>query len=232
MTQITKTIRTLGSLGLLERLDEETRDAGISHFQLLIDLIKNRRHTRVQGIGDDFIPKVKVYNTVGAIYPSLSREYKDKVIKAHLTVFDDLDYTRVNTNHTPYIRDPQLLADIDIVSPIYWPGLLNEEKLWREETSFKRLQKKIIDKNGLFNKEEVRSDFLVAYGLIKLTKFGNEYVTVANPQFLDRVIKGIVSLKFARKTTDQEIDEGINKLYELLPKVVHKKIRPLMQEAD
>lgn len=243
MVQTAELIETLGTLGLLERLDDRTRYAGLSNYQLLIDLVRDKEYERVQGLGDDFIPDRDLYNAVGAIYPLLDRKQKNEAIRAYLNQFDGINYLRVNTNHTPNIREPQLLADITIARPIYWPGLYDEKQLWKGKRSFAKLQKDIMDENGLFDKSIVINDFLVAYSLMRsdFTKFGDDYIKVANPIFLDRVMKGIVSLRFARRAIDEEIDEirndieideGRNRLYELLPKGVHHKIESLRQEAD
>ncbi len=232
--QITQTLKVLGSLGLLERLDKRVKNEGLSNPQLLIDSVKDKRYERVQGIGDDFIPDSDLYNAIGSIYPLLDRKQRDKVIWAHLNQFDGLNYLAVNSNHTPNIREPLLLTDITIARPLYWPGLEDERRLWDGKESFVELQKEIMVENGLFDPTKVKSDFLVAYALMRkdFTSFGNDYIQSANPEFLDRVIKGIVALRFAGRTSSSKIKEGKNRLYELLPKSVHDRIEPLRQEAD
>lgn len=87
--------------------------------------------------------------------------------------------------------------------------------------------------DGLFDPAKVRSDFLVAYALIRkdFTHFGEDYVRAANPEFLQRVLKGIVALRFD-KATEEQVDQGRKRLYELLPVSVHERIEPLRQEAD
>lgn len=234
MVQIEELIKTLGSLGLLERLDEENKEAGLLDYQILVDLINHKRYKRVQGIGDDFVPNTNLYNAIGAIYPLLNREQRDNAIKAHFKQFDKLNYLAVNSNHTPYIREPLLLADIKIARPLYWPGLTDEKQLWDGKKSFGELEKNIMAENGLFNREKIKSDFLVAYAIMRkdITPFGNDYVKVANPEFLKRVMKGIVALRFTKATDEKEISKGRNRLYELLPKVVHERIEPLRQEVD
>ncbi len=234
MSQTTEIINTLGSLGLLERLDDETKQAGLLDFQLLINLVRDKRYERVQGIGDDFIPDTDLYNAVGAIYPLLNKEQKNDAIKAHLKLFDGLNYLRTNTNHTPNIRDPQLLTDITIARTVYWPGLHNEEQLWKRKRSFARLQKDIMKENGLFDESKVKSDFLVAYALMRndLTKFGDDYVKIANPSFLERVVKGIVALFVGEITKEKIKEKNRTKLYKLLPKAIHYRIEPLIEEAD
>jgi len=233
MVETAGIIQTLEQSGLLERLDDETRKARLSQFQLLTEGIGRGGDKRVQGIGDDFLPNTDSYNAVGEIYPLLDRGQRDQAISAHLDKFDCINYYYVSVNHTPYIREPLLLADIAIARFRYWPGLHDEKKLWRNKKSFAELEKEIIIDKGLFNPEKVRSDFLVAYALMRndFTNFGDDYVKTANPEFLNRVMKGIVALRFAR-AKDEEIDKGRNRLYNLLPKAVHDKIEPLRQEAD
>lgn len=233
MVQTAHTIETLGSLGLLERLDEVTKNKGLSDYQLLVDLVRDKKYERAQGIGDDFIPDINLYNTVGAIYPLLDRRQRDEVIRAHLSQFDRLNYLAVNSNHTPNIREPLLVADITIARPLYWPGLKDEKHLWEGKDSFADLEREIMTENGLFDPTKVRSDFLVAYALMRkdFTSFGEDYVKSANPEFLNRVMKGIVALRFANAIDDQ-VHNRRGRLYWLLPKSVHDKIESLRQEAD
>ena len=194
---------------------------------------RGKKYERIQGIGDDFIPDSDLYNVVGSIYPLLDRRQRNEVVGAHLNQFDGLNYLAVNSNHTPNIREPLLLADITIVRPLYWPGLHDEKHLWDGKVSFAELEKEIMDEKGLFDPSKVRSDFLVAYALMRkdFTSFGEDYAKTANPEFLNRVVKGIVALRFARTKTE-EIEKGRNRLYELLPKIVHGRIEDLRKEAD
>lgn len=223
----------LGSSGLAERLSDEDKEEGILNCNQLIELVKNKSYARVQGIGDDFLPDTDLYNAIGAIYPFLDRVQRDNTIKAHLEQFDHIRYDRVNWNHTPFIREPLLLADITLARRLYWPGLHDEESLWKGKTDFSDLQKEIMTEDGLFQLDIVHSDFLVAYGLMRsdFTPFGEDYVKSANPNFLNRVLKGIVALRFGNSEAS-EIESGKKRLYTLLPKSVHDRIEPLMEEKD
>ncbi|MFC1682302.1 hypothetical protein ACFL0X_01655 [Nanoarchaeota archaeon] len=203
----------LNDLGLLERLDEPTKIAGISNFDLLTSLVGTHN------------------NAVSAIYPLLARDQRDKVVEAYLDLFGGMRYDVANRDYSPKIREPQLLADITIEIPLYWPGLHDEEKLWKDKKNFVELQRDIMTEDVLFDPRKVRSDFLVAYALMR-TKFGDDYVKVANPNFLERVLKGIVALRFAGITDDDEIEKGRQRLHKLLPEAVHDRIEPLRQEAD
>lgn len=233
MTQTTNLIGELGRLGLLERLDDFTRSQALLDNETLISLVDEKEYERVQGIGDDFIPDYSLYNVIGSIYPLLNRNQRDDVVRVHLNQFDRLNYSAVNLNHTPNIREPMLLADITIARPLYWPGLEDEKAIWEGKNNFTELEKEIMVENGLFDPNKVKSDFLVAYAIMRkdFTQFGEDYVKVANQDFLNRVIKGIVALRFAR-AKEEEIEDNKNRLYELLPKAIHDRIEPLRQERD
>ncbi len=233
MPQTVALLKELGRLGLLERLDDQTREQGVLNHQILIDLVRDKEYERVQGIGDDFIPDINLYNAVGAIYPLLDEDQKVNALDAHLNQLDGVNNRYITLNHTPFIREPLLLADITIARPLYWPGLNDEKSLWDGKESFAELEREIMVENGLFNPNKVKSDFLVAYALMRrdLTSFGEDYVKAANPQFLDRVIKGIVDLRFKGTKDEQKINEGRARLYELLPQAVHDRIEPLRQET-
>ena len=179
-----------------------------------------------------------LYNAVGTVYPYLERPLRDKALKQILSILDKRNYAEVNgsrgVGHTTGIREPLLLSDITIVRGLYWPGLHDEECLWKDCNNFFDLQKEIIDDEGYFRRDKVRSDFLVAYALLRsdFTQFGEDYVKAANPFFLERVLKGIVGLRFARAETEEKIYSGRDRLKELLPKSTHDRIESLRQEAD
>lgn len=234
MVDTLKMIETLANSGLLERLNEQVKNEGLLNKQLLIDLVKDKKYQRSQGIGDDFIPDSGLYNAIGAIYPVLNRQDKDQVVRAHLSQFDKLNYIYVNINHTPHIREPLLLSDIVLARPIYWPGLKDEEHLWYEKKYFEDIKNEIITSNGLFYPGKVRSDFLVAYALLRsdITDFGEDYAAVANPNFLERVLKGIIAIRFCRSKDKESIEKDKERLYELLPESVHDKIETLRKQRD
>ena len=75
-------IKGLAKAGMPERIDREK--LAISVADHLIDLLGNQRYQRVQGIGDDFIPNTDLYNALGAVYPSLPRDIKDKALSSLL----------------------------------------------------------------------------------------------------------------------------------------------------
>ena len=181
-----------------------------------------------------------VYNSVGAVYPYLDRDQKDRALGKILNILDERNYAEVNgtrgTGHTTGIREPLLLSDICIARPLYWPGLYDERNLWEKHNSFYDFQKETIDENGMFKKEKVKSDFLVAYAVLRkdFTYFGDDYVKVVNNSFLERVLNGIVSLRFPQKDKEklEDIKNGRERLMELLPESVHGRIELLRQKED
>jgi len=175
-----------------------------------------------------------VYNALGAAYPFLERENKNKALGKILNILDKRNYAEVNgttsMGHTTGIREPLLLSDIAIVRHLYWPGLHDEERLWKDKHSFSEFQQEVMDEDGMFKKNKVKSDFLVAYALLRkdFTSFGEEYAQASNPDFLERTMQGIVSMRFAHR----EKEEGEKRLQELLPESVHHYIEPIRKRAD
>jgi len=222
-------IKTLGKKGLLERLSPSEREEGLSNWEELFQQVGKGDPERVQGIGDDFLPDTYSYNAIGAIYPLLNVEDRKKVTGKFINRFDGINYNYVQNNHTSYIREPLLLADILLGRWIYFPGLFDEEKLWEGKESFSELEKEIIDENGLFKVDKVNSDFLVAYALMRtdITPFGEDYIKAANPKFLDRVIEGVANLGFNNLTQKEEIETKRKTFYGILPKSIHEKFEKI-----
>jgi len=185
----------------------------------------------------EIIPSA-LYNVIGTFYPFFDRDTKDKAIRKIISILDKINYTYVQNNHTSFIREPLLLSDICIIRPFYWPGFSEftsiKNKLEKDnDYSFDKFQYFYM-KNGLFEQEvieegvlgrtnTVRSDFLVAVGLLyKDCEFREDYVTAANPEFLDRVVKGICGLFLGNSLDD---NKSIKELEEFLPKSLHYKIQ-------
>ncbi len=179
-----------------------------------------------------------LYKAVGSVYPFLERVQKDRALSQILNILDGRKYTEVNglesMGHTTGIREPLLLSDIRIVRQLYWPGLYDEEHLWKNHTCFTDLQREIINEKGLFDQSKVKSDFLVGYALLRsdLCSFGEDYVKIAHPYFLERTLKGIVAMRFAHAEDEEQIAQGRKRLEQLLPKSTHNRIEPLRKEAD
>ena len=184
-----------------------------------------------------------LYNAVGAVYPYLDRRGKNIALKQLLTIFDGLNCGIVNgaraVGHTTGIREPLLLSDVSIVNPVYWCGLDEGKLILQVLPEWSDIQEQLIDENGMFNPQDVHSDFCVAWSLLKsnFCSHGEEYVAVANPAFLDRTLRGIVAMRFARyrgnkPDTKEEIEKGRQRLFEVLPRSLHDRIDPIRIEAD
>jgi len=176
-----------------------------------------------------------IYNAVGDVYPKLTRDQKDAALHAILSVLDGINYSIVNgargVGHTTGIREPLLLADIGTVRAIYWPGLDEGKYLMSQHESFESLKAEIIEDNGLFNPKKVKSDFAVAYSLLRsdFCDYGVQYAGIANPGFLERTLQGIVGLRFGFENAD--IVKGTKRLQELLPEPLHARIDELREKG-
>jgi hypothetical protein len=186
----------------------------------------------VAGGPHERIPRI-VYNAVGSVYPYLEREQRDKALGEIFKILDKRNYFEVQISHTCGIREPLLLGDIFACRSLYWPGLYDEKKLWSGK-SFEEVKDSIIDENGLFKQDKVISDFLVAYALLRkdVGNMGRKYVEVANPNFLNRVLKGIVAIYFARVHDLDEVEKKTANLKKILPKSLHSRLDLLREEAD
>ena len=151
------------------------------------------------------------YNSVGAIYPFLDRETKNYALEKILKIFDYLRNDYVQISHTSYIREPLLLSDIQIVRGQYWPGLEGEEgeRLIKKHKLFCDFKSEFIDGDGFFNKDIVNSDFIVAYSLLRsdFCDWGESYIQIVNSNFLERVVKGIVGMRFAHPVSIQNLSQ-------------------------
>jgi len=184
-----------------------------------------------------------LYNALGAVYPYLERPQKDRALGKILNILDQRNYAEVNgdrgAGHTTGIREPLLLSDIAIVRPLYWPGLRDQENLVKGCKTYSEFYEKHIDKDGMFihdkdhteNPEHPISDFLVGYALLRtdFCSFGEEYLLDANPDFRERLLKGIVALRFGRP--EWNVEKGEKRLREVLPKSFHDRITPLRLEG-
>jgi hypothetical protein len=144
---------------------------------------------------------------------------KNCALEKILNIMDGINNRYIQISHTPYIREPLLLTDICISRPMYWPGMEGEEgeHLIKKYTPlFCDFKTELINEEGFFNKNEIKSDFIVAYTLLRkdFCNWGEEYVEIANERFLNRVLQGITAMRFADyfklKSLSQEEIDGIN----------------------
>ncbi|OGJ18540.1 hypothetical protein A3K73_05005 [Candidatus Pacearchaeota archaeon RBG_13_36_9] len=200
--------------------------------------VNNRAFVQAMAGGPHEAVPWAVYNAVGTVYPYLDRKQKNRALGEILRILDTRNYAEVNggngVGHTTGIREPLLLSDIVIARWLYWPGLHDEEHLWKDKACFCDFQAETMDKEGMFYPTRVNSDFLVAYALLRkdFTPFGEEYAQAANPAFLERALKGIVAMRFAGAKGQSDVIKGTERLKELLPEIVHDRIEPLRQEGD
>lgn len=215
----------------------------------------------------EHIPR-ETSNAVGAVYPFLPRKIKNKALNTLFQIYDDgFNSGQVNGRRgagiTNAIREPLLLSDIQIARWLYWPGLDKEnQRLLSKYNLFCDFKAENICKNGRFNPETVLSDFIVGYSLLKSDMnngWGEEYIQVAEPEFLDRTLKGIVGVRFGfvhsflnyiienpdlaakhlgkdQETIMTHIKNSWagrrNKLRELLPEQVQERVDFYIEEKD
>ena len=174
-----------------------------------------------------------IYNAVGEIYPYLDRSQKDRALKQILKILDLINYIYVQNIHTPFIREPLLLSDISICRLIYWPGLDECIKLINKYQSFEELKTETIDERGIFRRNYVLSDFVAATALMhgKYSKWAEDYIDVANPNFLDRVFKGIVAVDFARVSQDK-LEDRIKEFKDVWPNKLCQNLDSIRLERD
>src|SRR3989344_852846 len=182
-----------------------------------------------------------VNNAVGAVYPYLNRARKDRALGKVLGIMDYINCRYVQTNHTPFIREPLLLSDICIARAFYWPGLEGGEGTWLLKQvgnsgldSFIRLKEELLDADGYFRKDSVRSDFIVAYTLLRsdMCCFGELYAASANQSFLERTLQAITGMRFALPGSEEDQVRRRERLKELLPESVQEKIDIHKEKAD
>lgn len=178
-----------------------------------------------------------LYNTIGAVYPTWTREQRDLALSQILGILDGRNYAEVNgaygTGHTTGIREPLLLADIKVARGIYWPGLEEQMSLLNKFLTFEEFSEEILDLNG-FDRSKVTSDFLLAYTLLRKPEWNDAYARFAKtftPRFLERTITGIAAMNFFRG--DPAIDEErLKRMHELLPASIIPDLERAREKRD
>jgi hypothetical protein len=180
-----------------------------------------------------------LYNTVGAAYPSLTREQKNLALGHTLAIMDNVNYLIVNgeegVGHTTGIREPLYLGEICTARPLYWPGLDEGKHIIKQQRgNFDRIRADLITEDGKFIEDKVNSDFLVAYAFLRkdMSDFGERFVEVFDRNFIDRTITAIVKFSMARVEKEEDIRIGLDRLGELLPESLHDKIEPASKVQD
>jgi len=221
-------IQSIGRKGLVERLTPEEKSFGVENVDSIADRIRQYRceSQNVIGIGDDFVPDSELYNALGAIYPLLNDAQRKVAIDAYFAQFDFINYQHVQMNHTPYIRESLVQAEICCRNGLYWPGLMDQKSLFMGD--FDSFKQNAMLEGGLFNPAVVVSDFLVAYGVLRkdICSFGPQYAELAHKEFLDRVLLGIAMINF-RGRNEKNVEERIMKLRDVLPLKVFNRVNEL-----
>lgn len=182
-----------------------------------------------------------VYNAVGAVYPYLNREQKNKALRQVLNILDGINTRYICESHTNGIREPLLLSDINICRWPYWPGLHEGKQIVTKFPAFVSFKENMIDSSGRFISGKVLSDFIVAFEILrsKNCNYGDEYAALAQektPEFLERVLKGIAAVIYGPlKGVDlakfdlpaRENDGFGNMSYD-----IRERIQKYRQEAD
>ncbi|MBU0457677.1 MAG: hypothetical protein ABH824_02470 [Nanoarchaeota archaeon] len=176
-------------------------------------------------------PDTRPYNALGAIYSFLPREKKDEVLGVFLQQLGRINYFYVQIHHTPAISEPSLLSDIQIINPRYWPGMDEGKAIVKKFDNFAGFHDFLMGPDGIFRAGKVQSDFLVAYAALRsdMSPFGSEYAAACYPDFLERIVDGIVDM---RLNMDIGLEEGKARLRELLPTALHPKLEKSYQRTD
>lgn len=180
-----------------------------------------------------------LYNSVGDVFPSLSRSEKDLAVGHTLAIMDQQNYVIVNggdgVGHTTGIREPLYLGEICTVRGLYWPGL-DEGKLRivQQDGDFDKVRTNLMTEGGMFRKDKVHSDFLVAYAFLRsdFSSFGERFVEVCDKGFMDRTVTAIAKIRVAHARTGGDVQKGFARLRELLPRSLHERIEPASKIED
>ncbi len=229
---VSRLIITLGKAGIKERVNQEGLDEGVGRIDDLLERLSYCRPPFVQGIGDDFMPDSRLYDAIGALYPILERDKKNQVLTAFFRQLYGIRDDHVQTNHTAYIREPLLLAELGGIKRVWWPGTDDVNPILSKHESFDTLRSTFMNGNGLFKVETVKSDFVMGYALLRNENrhIAEKYAECANPEFLDRVVQGYVwwYMHIYGRSEDTGGEKRRAKvparLKEFLPAVLHKTV--------
>ncbi len=193
---------------------------------------KNEWITAIAGGPYEAIP-IELWNAVGSVYPLLNRNQKNHALRQVLGVLDKENYF-CSQGQVEGIREPQLVSDICVTRRLYWPGLSEGKSLIEKYNTFSSLKKAVIDESGMFDRDAVSSDFLVAVALLhpEICDFGEDYVLVANPIFLNRTLGAITAKFFAGVTDPQKIEKSYANVKKWTPKSVHDRINAFVERRD
>ena len=193
------------------------KPAELNYAEAAVSYLKgDQKKSRIRGIGDDYVSDIAAYNALGAVYSNLPEPVRAQALTAYLNQMDNVNYRYVSKKHTSLISEPLAVSDICTARGLYWPGLVEGRRLVYQHQTFTEFERKVMTADGLFKVEEVRNDFTVAYAVLRSDRssFGADYAKASHPQFLERVIEGIVAMRFRKVESVSEI-EHIQGLAEL-----------------
>lgn len=221
-------IEILGEAGIQEKVDKSVLEQALKQKKEIISYVngmsdkKNRYDHRL-------------YNTLGAIYPSLTRAEKDEALGALLHLLDNMT-NNVAQVYSSYIREPLLLADLRLVRNEYWPGIDEGKKIIKKhDDNYLSIRQEILAENRLFRNEKVSSDFCVAYALLRsdTSSNGQAFCGALEPSFMIRAVNGIVNLHFGfDKMTHNEQVENYAHLKKIMPNTACNLIDEFYKEAN
>jgi hypothetical protein len=171
-------IAALTDVGSLADLLKKNFSEGIMHVREIYDKALDYAYTDEKGVNHrgyvqamcggpyEAVP-VAICNAIGELYPNLTREQKDQGLRAALDLMDGQNYVVVQDVYTVNVREPLLLADIYVARYLYWPGMDEGKSLISKFPGFFEFQNEMIGEDGLFRQDRVRSDFIVAYSLLR-----------------------------------------------------------------
>ncbi|MBS3140349.1 hypothetical protein J4479_05070 [Candidatus Woesearchaeota archaeon] len=227
-------VEALARARLPERVSDDLLAEGLEKAGDLISLVGDQKKSRIRGIGDDYVSDIAAYNALGAVYSNLPEPVRAQALTAYLNQMDNVNYRYVSKKHTSLISEPLAVSDICTARGLYWPGLVEGRRLVYQHQTFTEFERKVMTADGLFKVEEVRNDFTVAYAVLRSDRssFGADYAKASHPQFLERVIEGIVAMRFRKVESVSEIEHSHKRLKELLPKEVHPLIQQKYESKD
>jgi hypothetical protein len=167
-----------------------------------------------------------MFNVLGAVYPFLPPDAREKGLRKCIDYLDGLNYF-YSQNHVELIDEPLLVADIKINRYLYWPGYKHATALLEKYRGWDEFKEHM---------GEVRSEFFRTYPILKpkyaslnvRTGFAKEF-----PDLLERLLGAAAALTWDKaesiakqdgKPYDSLLTEYMNDFDPLLHGMIHAKI--------
>ncbi len=169
------------------------------------------------------------YDNLGRVYRGQGRAGREKILRGLLMKLDKFRIPCViggqGAGHTNRVREPSLLTDAVLARSIYWPGSREGEQIVEEYADdFEGFKGEFLD-SGLFRKDRVKSDYIVALEVLR-SGLGEKFIETADKGFLYRVVRGLIGMRtgHARKG---EVEAALERLKKELPESLHSKIEAI-----